>query len=191
MIVQDAVAVQFSTFFRVLVESSGNSQSHCGRYLFGSSFADTLARIDHPHCILTHSGFFCQCSTCSMRQQLEQSSSRRKRTVLPDALLFEIIVERHQVRWFYFGHLQVPQTGGDPWSQPFIIVQGLGLEMLVGVFLKPPVNEIVQQHIRVQCHAVRDLLFKPHRLLLYPLFNLLSAHSRRWDHGLAPRDDLV
>ena len=85
----------------------------------------------------------------------------------------------------------MPQTGGDPWSHPFIIVQGLGLEMLVGVLLKPPVNEIVQQHIRVQCHAVRDLLFKQHRLLLHPLLGFLLAHPGGRRYGLAPGDDLV
>ena len=51
------------------------------------------------------------------------------------------------MRRFDLGHLEMPESGADPATHPSIIVERLGLQLLVGVFLKPAVDQVIQQHV--------------------------------------------
>ena len=190
MIVQDTVSSELAIFFPMLCKSFGTRQPSRSGYLFCRRFADTLALIDQPHRVLTNLGFLRHGSTLTTRQQLEKRRSCRKCAVLTHALLFKVVVERHQVRRLDVTDFQVPQPGGDSGAHLLIIVQGLGFQLLLGVLCKPTVNQVIQQHFGVKHQPVARLFLKLVGLLLYPAFRLPHRQPGGRGHGSALCDDL-
>ena len=82
-----------------------------------------------------------------MWEQLQKGFRGGVGAVPANTLLFQIVVERHHMRRFDLGHLEMPESGTDPATHPSIIVERLGLQLLVGVFLKPAVDQVIQQHV--------------------------------------------